>query len=85
MVNEIENMIKVLTGTVNGFIVQFSGNNGNVNRSMDARRGVQYIPRDTPSQPTGIKFSSMGPSNVRLSPVVHDSNPVVNGIKFSSD
>jgi len=80
MANEIENAIKALTGTINGFIVQFSGNNGNVNRGMDIRRNSY-----APSQTTGIKFSDMGSRNVRLSPVVHESNPVVNGIKFSSD
>ena len=80
MSNEIENMIKALTGTVNGFIVQFSGNNGNANRNMNIQKD-----RYAPPQPTGIKFSDMGSRNVRLSPVVQDSNPVVNGIKFSSD
>ena len=84
MANEIENMIKALTGTVNGFIVQFSGNNGNVNRSMNAQRN-RYMSPQTDMQNYGIKFSDMGSRNVRLSPVVHESNPVVNGIKFSSD
>ena len=84
MSNEIENMIKALTGTVNGFIVQFSGNNGNVNRNIGIRTTRQKQPQPQP-QLTGIKFSDMGSRNVRLSPVVHESNPVVNGIKFSSD
>jgi len=81
MMNEINNAIKMLTGTVNGFIVQFSGNNGNVNRNMN----IRTVSQRQPQSPAGIKFSDMGSRNVRLSPVVHESNPVVNGIKFSSD
>jgi len=85
MINTINNAIKAVTetvkGTVDGFMVQFSGNNRNANRNMNVQRD-RYVP---PPQPTGIKFSDMGSRNTRLSPVVQDSNPVVNGIKFSSD
>lgn len=78
MANEIENVIKSIKSAVDGIIVQFSGNNGNTNRNIEK---TAYNKMHS----TGIKFSSMGPSNVRLSPVVYESNPVVNGIKFSSD
>lgn len=78
MVNEIENVVNSIKSTVDGFLVQFSGNNGNSNK-MNIKN-VGYA-----QNTSGIKFSDVGPHNVRLSQVVYESNPVVNGIKFNSD
>lgn len=80
MANEIDNAIKSMKNTVDNFLAMFSGNNGNTNKNMNIRTNNYVQPQNN-----GIKFSDMGPHNVRLSQVVYDSNPVVNGIKFNSD
>lgn len=80
MVNEIDNAIKSIQSMADGCLAMFSGSNGNTPKSMNIRTNNYVQPQNN-----GIKFSSMGPSNTRLSPVVHDSNPIVNGIKFNSD
>ncbi len=85
MVNEIDNAIKCVQGMANGCLALFSGNNGNTNKNMNIRNVNQPMNSTVQTSNNGIKFSDAGPHNTRLSPVVHDSNPVVNGIKFSSD
>lgn len=84
--NEIENTINGIKNAVNGFLVRFNGNDGNINKYQDTRN-VNYAQVQQKAQPqsNNIKFSDMGSRHTRLSPVVYNSNPTVNGIKFNSD
>jgi len=78
MANEIENVIKALTGTINGFIKPQE-----VKRNMIPDYRIASTEHVSNGQP--VVFSTE-PSAVRLTPVLppYKYNNTVNGIQFNS-